>query len=153
MIQSHKHRLPLGTRPAAKPNHEVNSSVPNWILSSNFPYWTIFASRVIGQYWVGSGSFQAIGSGRVHCVVLMHGLPLIAVRFGSTPSRRFGSGVLLRVGCPTSGRVGCHLPSSSCFCSDPIPPSSSDPIPVQLAWPSFLPVLPSVKFRSEPLRS
>ncbi len=36
MNQSYEYRQPLCTRPAAKPNHEVNSLVPIWILSSNF---------------------------------------------------------------------------------------------------------------------
>ena len=34
-IQSYRHRQPLCTRPAAKPNHEAHSLVPNWILSQS----------------------------------------------------------------------------------------------------------------------
>ena len=144
VIQSYRHRQPLSTRPAAKPNHEVNSLVPNWILSSNFPYWTTFASRVIGQYWVGSGSFQAIGSGRVHCIAS------VRVFFW------YGSG---RVSSSGSGRVAVflpvHAPSPISFLifhllrSDPLPsPCSSRSLPFLSRSDLVSIILP---IRSDPL--
>ena len=89
--------------PQQKPNHEVNSLVPNWILSSNFPYWTTFASRVIGQYWVGSDSLQAIGSGLVPCIASVR----VFLWYGSGRVSPFGSG---RVVIPHSVRVPALVP-------------------------------------------
>ena len=70
VIQSYRHRQPLSTRPAAKPNHEVNSLVPIWILGTNFPFG----------------------------LPLHLGLWSSSVRFGSLPPIRFGSGILLLSG-------------------------------------------------------
>ena len=143
--QSYEYRQLLSTRPAAKPNHEVNSLVPNWTLSSNFPYWTTFASRVIGQYWVRSGSFSShrFGSGVLH----LFGSGLLLVRFGSVVLHRFGSGALPRVGSgvispparasvPIRALVLHMLLSdpSSCLHSDPSSSIRSDPSSASVAF-------------------
>ena len=118
VIQSYRHRQPLSTRPAAKPNHEVNSLIPIWILGTNFPFGLplhlgLWSSSVrfgsLPPIRFGSGILLLSGSVRVSSFYSVRirspppirfgsGVSSYSVRFGSPPSIRFGSDLLLLSG-------------------------------------------------------
>ena len=102
MNQSYEYRQPLCTRPAAKPNHEVNSLVPIWTLSSNFHLDYLCISG-FGQHLLRIG---------------LHSVRDLLVRFVTRPlasARLADRGHCLRsdrVVPVTSARVGSHHSSA-----------------------------------------
>ena len=101
VVQSYRRRQLLGTRPAAKPNHEADSLIPIWILSSNFSfglplhlgYWPSSSSGsvFILLHSLRIGQESSVRLGQPSASGSVRGLHLVAVRIGRGHSWRIGS--------------------------------------------------------------